>query len=323
MVGAAIASAFCFSGCQANGGPAPSGPHEIRTEEIALDTARGTYPVEIYGPDDVDRPAPLILYAPGWGNDAGDSRSLLRELASHGYVVAAYDDLSFDDGIAGETEQNKSDRHAGFAYDTPAAYRASKQLAARRMELALAKSGAVLDAVLAEPDLAKRIDANRIGFVGFSFGGATAAAMAARDPRISVAVNLDGWLFADPPAMPKVPYLLISIPEDFPPASWANSSQPSRRALHEGALADQTLHRALLGRDHFAWLLAEGMEHSALNDQSQRWSDPGFRALKTAQFAAVLGFIDAALLQEAPPSPLVVPGVLTAVDEDRLLPLAD
>lgn len=46
--------------------------------------------------------------------------------------------------------------------------------------------------------LAGRLDTEHIAAVGHSFGGATAVAVAALDPRIIAAVNIDGTLYGDP-----------------------------------------------------------------------------------------------------------------------------
>src|SRR5262249_54297570 len=142
--------------------------------ERLLATARGSYRVITWSPGGpAHGPNPLVLYAAGWGNRADDSAMLLADLASHGYIVAAFDDIAHDPCLASDAKQDCDDRTGELALDSPAAYRRSFAMAGRRIHQAASKGIAVLDALLAVPDLAGRIDSERIGAIGFSFGGAT------------------------------------------------------------------------------------------------------------------------------------------------------
>ena len=291
---------------------APTGPYEVTTGNISLNTRRGTFPIRLWSPIASATPSPLIIYAPGWGNKADDSASLMRELASHGYVIAAYDDLIHDDGIGTESRQSFEDRHGKVGFDDPAAYDASAKLAGRRVANAADKGEAILDALLADPELSASIDADRIASVGYSFGGATGVEQALSDRRIRAVVNLDGWLFGVSQSMPEIPYLLISVPENFPPISWATEVEPWKVAAYKGALHDQTLHSKLLGKDSFVWLKAEGVTHADLNDQSLKCTwikrllekdacNLAILQFKSAQFSTIRMFLDNSLKTEGNP----------------------
>jgi predicted dienelactone hydrolase len=283
--------------------PQPSGLHAFNQTQLSLDTGERAYRVMLWAPTDVHAPMPLLLFAPGWGDAADDCASLLADLASHGYLVAAFDDVARDASGPGESARDHADRVASLTMATPEEYRSSLVLANRRVALAASKGEAVLNALLALPEWTQLIDRQRIGFVGYSFGGATGVEQSLRDRRIRAVVNLDGWLFGEGMKGPRVPYLLISIPEDFPPAEWKDSAEGWQRAIYEGAVIDQSIHGPLLPRSDFQWLMVEGAGHADLSDAplrgglkqsfatTEKRRDELLRS-KQAQYAAIRAFLD-------------------------------
>ena len=251
----------------------PTGTMAVEHDVRNLETARGTYRIAVWEPADLDSPAALILYAPGWGNAADDSASLLADLASHGYVTVAFDDVSHDPVRPRESPQEVADRTAAMRSDSPAAYRASFAMADRRVGLAADKAKAILDSLLASPDFASRVDSARIGFLGFSFGGATGVELALNDPRLKAVVNLDGWLFGrSTRERLRTPYLLIYSRESFPAESALYARDAVERMFAERCVYDVALHTALLRQAGFFWLKATRSKHEELNDHALRWN---------------------------------------------------
>ncbi|WP_206244412.1 alpha/beta hydrolase [Novosphingobium terrae] len=251
----------------------PPGPWRVQMSRSVIATRDGPHRILIWRPEGVTGPRPLILYAPGWGDRAEIGSRQLSDLASHGYVAVAFDDLSHDPPRSGESPTDAALRHARFDEATPQAYAASFALAGRRVQKAAEKGSAILDAVLASPEFGAQIDPARIGFLGFSWGGATGVEQAIADPRIKAVVNLDGWLFGE--ASHKVlarPYLLFYIDDDFPPDGWLRSSDPAQRALAQGCAADRAIHQPYRGRADFVWLRAGHVSHEELSGAWPGWS---------------------------------------------------
>ena len=130
---------------------------------------------------------PLVVYIPGAGGQLVNNSSLAQELASHGFVVAAIDDTRASISID---------------FSSNEAIRRTKVHGERKVRLQAHDVLQLVDALQAaeaEPTgrFAGRIDLQRVGVVGFSFGGAVAAQAASMDSRIRGAVDLDGSVFGD------------------------------------------------------------------------------------------------------------------------------
>lgn len=252
----------------------PAGPWRVQASRAVIATRDGPYRILIWQPQGGGAgPRPLILYAPGWGQRAETGSRQLAYLASHGYVVVAFDDLARDPMRAGESPADAALRHADFDEATPQAYDASFAVAGRRVKKAAGKGQAILDAVLAWPGLDAHIDPARIGFLGFSFGGATGVEQAIGDPRIGAVVNLDGWLFGEAARRTlSRPYLLFYIDDDFPPGTWFTSADPAQRALAQGCAVDRIIHRPYVGKKDFTWLRAGQVSHDDLSGDWPGWS---------------------------------------------------
>ncbi|KHK92871.1 alpha/beta hydrolase family protein [Novosphingobium malaysiense] len=307
---------------------APTGTAQVHDTIRMLRTPAGTYRVHIWEPGVSEGKIPLVLYAPGWGGRAEDSAKLVCDLASHGYLVVAFDDPVQDARRAGETRQEREDIAADFRMDTLPAYREGFAMASRRVAITSRKGRAVLDGVLALPDLEERIDPARIGIVGFSFGGATGVELAHDDPRIKAVVNLDGWVFGkSAKQLPSVPYLLFYIDEDFPDEAVQTSDKPADRTLMHGIAFDKALHRRQMKRDDFFWLRIHGFGHEDLKDEQLRWNwrhprywlsllNPEFMKTKQDQFAVITAFLDRYLKGEAgafPPAGGEYPGPISTM----------
>ena len=144
---------------------------------------------------------PVIVFGPMWGGRRTQDTFLAEELASHGYVVAALD----HPGNAARMERSDGTvvkgTMAGALSNVEASSAAALEaLWAKELAVWVRDDAAVLD-WLAEANgesggwLSGRLDMDRVGALGHSFGGAAAMALLGKDARVRCAVNLDGWTF--------------------------------------------------------------------------------------------------------------------------------
>jgi len=167
---------------------------------------------------------PIVLYVPGWGGNRTDNTAAAQDLASNGYIVAAIDD---------PFPSVPMDFSSGPALCKTIAW------ANRKLRLIVDRIAYLLDA-LAVVDRTpykrffQRLDLERVGILGFSFGGAVAAEAAGADPRIGASVNLDGWLFGNALRTGvSCPYLAVGGP------STESKEAPGRFASEAAVIADR------------------------------------------------------------------------------------
>jgi predicted dienelactone hydrolase len=214
---------------------------------------------------------PLLLFEPGLGNDPVDYTALLEELASHGYVVA---------GIfpTGSTSVRFAD---GRVVPTVNVAR-DQQTLDKLLVIWVADTRFALDRLVAlhgeaDDPLAGMIDLDRVGFLGHSFGGATAAEACRIDARCKAAANLDGALFGTVAqgGLPK-PYMLMTRDNSRREASRTAGVEAQRASV------DPTVRTEV--RDHVALELL-GFGHLNFADSAVTYTAFG-------RWVGVLGAID-------------------------------
>lgn len=147
---------------------------------------------------------PVLVYSHGAGWTRFSATFLTEQLASHGYIVFSIDHPGLDrtsvfaDGVPfradtlGMPTPDPKDMRGTMA-------RSMEYLATNSFPLWVEDSRYVLDRIEAlnrEPGpFQGRLDLDRIGMLGWSFGGATAIEMLHLDRRVKAAVNHDGRLF--------------------------------------------------------------------------------------------------------------------------------
>jgi len=187
--------------------PSPTGPFAVRRASYVVDAPalENGHPLKIQV--DLWQPAaksesrspmagkrPLILYAPGWNGRRNDNQLLISQLVSWGFVVTAIDDVGANSGPADQAA------YGDFDLSSDEAMQRSLRFADTRLAAMVRRFSAVIDRLGASdgplPDaLRRQIDFERVGALGFSFGGSVAAEAAVLEPRIVAAVNMDGWHF--------------------------------------------------------------------------------------------------------------------------------
>lgn len=151
-----------------------------------------------------DTTFPVLIYNHGGIWTRWSATFTTEWLASHGYVVFAIEHFGFSQSIRyadgtpyqpdtlkfpAETGDGKKDALASWAYlDDPV------------FKIWNADARFVLDQIEREQasgPFQGRLDLDRVGAFGWSFGGATSIQMTADDPRVKAAVGHDGQLFGD------------------------------------------------------------------------------------------------------------------------------
>ena len=152
--------------------PFVPGPHRVAERTVhARDAARDQmFPCEVWYPDAAG-PGPLVLFSHHGGGHRRRSSFLCTHLASHGYVVAALDHAEIlMPRFAPQPDESAEQRLA----------RSVASVSERVPDL-LFLLATMLD---------ERVDPERIGAVGHSFGGWTVLAAAGVEPRIRAVVAL-------------------------------------------------------------------------------------------------------------------------------------
>lgn len=249
--------------------PLPTGVFDVGCSTIEVDASSevGVLPVSLYYPVDrssVDGPLrffgllealahptrarylpgaplarsetafPLLVYFPSWFSHKHENSFTLANLASRGFVVASIDDIARLPRLQGHDGEAQ---RAGLDASSAESFSASRVLAGHRAELEARIGSKAIDRIAGSKLWGRRVDPDRVGAVGFSFGGGVAATMSRSDPRIRAVVNLDGPLFGNvAEAGVDVPFLTLFSGNPFPTVQDLN--QPDLGARFD-ALLDQ------------------------------------------------------------------------------------
>jgi dienelactone hydrolase len=209
--------------------------------------------------------APTLIYIAAWGGERTDNTALAEDLASHGFVVAGLGDIAFDDPPAADL--------AGPAdLSSQGAYEATVRLARRKLAYDVQRIEDILNRLAAldrhDPDgrFTGRLDVERAGVLGYSFGGAAAFAASRHDPRIRAALNMDGWLFnAADGYNGGFPYFLISDRSPLPTAADLTSADPNLRYSSILTVRDEKIQDAALAHGGYELQIA-GADHLNFSD---------------------------------------------------------
>jgi pimeloyl-ACP methyl ester carboxylesterase len=289
--------------------PSPSGPKPIGRLEVTLKGSRGeALPITVWypiaSPLDSRTPAPLILYSPGWGGTRTQNSIQTQNLASHGFVVVACDDLASDP---------TTDPDHGVVMDlaSDATTAATLERFGRHVVGQAGRLLTILDALEADrvPLLAGRVDLQRVGVLGNSIGGGSGLQAALTDPRITAVFNLDGALVGPPAArLGTEAYFLLSSIEAFPSEEELASPDPFVRRYSQISAMDIPGNRRRMERPGSYWVQLPRVQHIDLADalfaRSRRTmfrTNAQRRAVNTAIQTFEVAFFQSALLGEHAP----------------------
>ena len=145
---------------------------------------------------------PVVILRAGGGALSSDYTTLAEDLASHGYVVVSFD-APYRTVITAFPDGRVAIRAAGGDFDRALPSSATQHLATQLMNVWIADLKLVLDQLqeLNANDPAGRFkgrfDMRKVGVVGHSLGGATAAQFCHDDPRCAAGIDIDGMPFGN------------------------------------------------------------------------------------------------------------------------------
>jgi dienelactone hydrolase len=213
---------------------------------------------------------PVVLFAPGLFGRAEQNTLVIGSLASHGYVVAAIDDVGLDSPVSTASPEGEEARLRPIDFSSAEAVEATMRRGGLRVAQEAAKALEALDRLEAcfrnDINTQNKMDFARIGFVGFSFGGTVAAESSLMDARVAAVVNLDGSFFGRAAEQPlDVPFMVLS--SDFDPQMVFDTSSARR---HEFKLYQRDLRvlQAQTTRPNSHIFLIRGAFHNAFEDPS-------------------------------------------------------
>jgi len=166
---------------------------------------------------------PMVLYFSGGSGTGFDGINVVRELVSWGYIVAA---VSYPVSLPDLDPQDEIKRQADFERDlfnftsTRTFAETLAPIDNRIRERALDAAHVVDQITTLSQDsavlqISSRLETDKIGIMGFSFGGSIAAEAKKLDSRFKAALNLDGWHFGSSVDGVPWPYFLVVSGESF------------------------------------------------------------------------------------------------------------
>jgi dienelactone hydrolase len=169
---------------------------------------------------------PVLIFSPGFGAPRAFYTGLAAELASRGYVV-----LTLDHPYEAAVTQLADGSIAARIDTSPYDIEARDPWMAAQLDVRAADVRFALDRLVEGAGRLKgHVDLSRVVAVGHSFGGATAAAASARDPRIAAAVNIDGTPYGEIPVLNR-PFLLLQ--SDYAVTTHGDSFMTRNKVLLE------------------------------------------------------------------------------------------
>ncbi|WP_433973261.1 alpha/beta hydrolase family protein [Tunturiibacter lichenicola] len=188
----------------------PSSNHLAAYQRLAETSLVTSYRSVLWTNSRVDAPIageggsfPVLLFNHGWGGRRTQDTFLTEDLASHGYVVAAIDH-TYNAGRVALAGDRIIDSANGYDPIDASKHTATEIKKAWNTELQrwVDDEVFVLNALQNENADSKsfwygRLNTDRAGALGHSFGGAAAIQVCSVDRRIQSALNMDGWTFGN------------------------------------------------------------------------------------------------------------------------------
>ena len=170
----------------------------LSTDEVSLARLVQTHAISNASPSMAPRTFPVLILSPGSGGIPALYTSFCEDLASHGYFVAAidhpYDDLAvrLSDGRVIKQAKEPAGGEQLLQYQ-----RERVRVRVEDVRFVLNQLTQIQEGRL-ESLFRGRLDLSRIGVLGHSRGGMTAAEACMKDQRVKACANFDGVVNAMP-----------------------------------------------------------------------------------------------------------------------------
>ena len=260
-------------------------------------------------------PFHVLLFNHGWGGRRTQDTFLTEDLASHGYVVAAIDH-TYNAGRVALPGDRIIDNTTGYGPIDASKHTAIEIKNTWNKELRrwVDDEVFVLSALQNENADSKsfwygRLNTDRAGALGHSFGGAAAIQVCSVDRRIQSALNMDGWTFGDIQYRPfNQPTMLLYEKSNHPRGQDLATATAESRTLYELDASDEKEVDASLKQYGGYKLYVSDTSHMDFTDHPlitpwSRWVHPGHISparIQTIVRAYVLDFFDETIRGEKP-----------------------
>jgi len=237
--------------------------------------------------------SPILLFSPGFGVSTTFYRSLIQDIVSHGYVVAAINHPHF----SGITVFPNGTLVPSVEIEDPSDFSNAY------FDIVLGDVKFVVDVLKGlKPGhgLYGRLDLSGFGIYGHSLGGSAAIQMAREIPGCKAALSMDGWspMLAHVPDNPAVPLFFLLSEEE---ASYPPGVPP------DSIYASQARYIAILdGASHIGFIdLPYMVDHPISPSRSLGTIDPN--AMRATTNAILLAFFDRYLKESSEGALLPIP----------------
>jgi dienelactone hydrolase len=218
--------------------------YERKGSEYLTPTVELRYPINSTGSTaNTGGKFPTIFYFSGWPGTDVDGVHLTRELVSHGFIVATVHYSLDHPGLSSkQLEERRADIGHGLDFTSEEAYHETVAFSDQRARNRAQDASAILDALIhmnaneGRKIISAPMDTDRVGIMGFSFGGSVAAQTRRQDKRFRAAIDMDGWHFAEAVSGVEPPYMYMLSDE---------TRYPTNEEIAPSAKPE----------DRFAWLL--------------------------------------------------------------------
>jgi dienelactone hydrolase len=218
---------------------------------------------------------PMVIFSPSWRGQRGQNLFQVEELASYGYVVVGIDHpyLSrttvFPDGRVVHAASNdfwdlSSDEGLRRSY---ASFERELAVRVKDIEFVASELGRI-DQPGSRDRFSGRLDLERLGVLGYSFGGASGAQVCREDRRFKAGIDMGGSMFGEvaEAGVPR-PFLFMDDETPRPSAEELTQLNTPKRLFAQSVERDFRLEAHSLEKYGDYQIMIAGTEHGNYTDQ--------------------------------------------------------
>jgi dienelactone hydrolase len=217
---------------------------------------------------------PVLIFSPSWRGQRTENTFHAEELASHGYIVVGIDHTystsatAFPDGRIARSKLTVDEDYSSEEAFALFVETAEQQVVVRTQDARFVLDALErFDAIDPQQLLTGRLDLNRVGIVGFSFGGTVAAEACQLDRRFRAGVDMDGMLAGvSLKHGTSVPFLFMMARDPINVESMPANVLPAARREIEFEWKQYQQMRSSLSKFGGYWIILPGTSHANFSD---------------------------------------------------------